>query len=164
MTSVNIVADPEKKSTTILCVDDDSDFRSEYKRWLNPYFSLLEAPNGYSGLEKYRKNRRQIKLLITDNIMPLKNGLDLLHTIYQNYPQTSLPSLLISANADRDLYLAIRSIPFFNGKVSVMAKDFDFQTELIPIIQEIMDHHDRHSSTLERYVQRKGWERKKIWG
>lgn len=71
----------------ILIVDDEPDIRSMLSRHLRfSGYSVDEAENGRDALEKMAK--RKTDIVITDIMMPVMDGVDLLRNIQKHYPLT----------------------------------------------------------------------------
>ena len=92
---------------TILLVDDDQQFR-EYMRemLMDQNYDVIEAVNGEVGLEKF--NASKPDLVITDIVMPEKEGIELILTLRNIDP--SIPIIAVSGgnlgNADSYLNMA----------------------------------------------------------
>jgi two-component system response regulator YesN len=75
---------------TVLLVDDEISLLNSLSKEINwPQFGIetvLKATDGEAALEQFKTNR--IDLLITDIKMPLMDGLELLRTVRQEYPET----------------------------------------------------------------------------
>lgn len=71
----------------ILIIEDDENVRNYFKIVLEEAkYRVIEARNGVEGVEKYLENRDNIKLVILDLIMPLKNGKETLDEIKKINP------------------------------------------------------------------------------
>lgn len=71
----------------ILIVDDNADFRSELKDFLEGY-DVIEAPNGEEALKILRR-ANEIGLVLLDVMMPGVNGIDVLSAIKKEDPDLS---------------------------------------------------------------------------
>jgi len=62
-------------SVTILLIEDDHVIRELYSKifGFNGY-RVIEATDGEDGIEKFKEHRDEIRLLITDVMMPNRNG------------------------------------------------------------------------------------------
>ena len=61
---------------TILLADDEPQIRSIlYDLLINSGYNVIEAVDGLDALEKYKNNIQDIKLVITDIIMPRMDGI-----------------------------------------------------------------------------------------
>jgi DNA-binding response OmpR family regulator len=64
-------------SETILLIEDDSDIRELYKKIFeyNGY-KVIAAVDGEDGIAKFLEHQNEIRLLVSDVMMPNKNGKD----------------------------------------------------------------------------------------
>lgn len=73
----------------ILLIDDDRIARMKYKRWLEELnCEVIEAADGYEGLDQYRDHRPE--LVITDIIMPQKDGIQMMFELQREYPDLNI--------------------------------------------------------------------------
>jgi len=89
---VRKVLDQQKKEKTtvrILLIDDDDLVRSVMKQTLEREgFEVLEASNGNEGLMIFKNEPTD--LIITDLLMPEKDGMEIIIEIQKDYPNTKL--------------------------------------------------------------------------
>jgi PAS domain S-box-containing protein len=89
---VRKVLDQQKKEKTnvrILLIDDEELVRSVMKRILeHEGFKVVEASNGNEGLMIFRNDPTD--LVITDLLMPEKDGMEIIIEIQKTYPNTKL--------------------------------------------------------------------------
>lgn len=86
---------------TVLVVDDNPDLRFYVSGILRDSgFAVLLARNGEEGFA-VAKNRRP-DLIVTDLMMPLVSGLDLIRMIRENEELKGTPVILLTAKADED--------------------------------------------------------------
>ncbi len=121
------------KPKSILVVDDDQQFRNFMVDLLSDYnFEVSTADNGVIGLDKIFVN--QPDLLITDIVMPEKEGVELILTTKKL--NASLPIVAVSGgnmgNADSYLKMAKKL-----GADAVLAKPFS-HTEIVDVINELL--------------------------
>ena len=84
---------------TILIVEDQADVRELITQVLIQYgYNIIEATDGEDALEKCKKYKKEIHLLITDVIMPKLNGLELRDQIVAHYPEIKV--IFMSGYAD----------------------------------------------------------------
>jgi len=82
------------QNLTVLYVEDDDDLRDETVEFLKKFFHTVDvARNGKDGLDSFAKHRQD--LVITDIIMPVMEGLEMIELIRQI--DTEVPILIISA-------------------------------------------------------------------
>ncbi|MBE9185185.1 response regulator [Microcoleus sp. LEGE 07076] len=91
----------ETAAGTVLVVDDNPDLRFYVSGILRDSgFAVLLARNGEEGFA-VAKNRRP-DLIVTDLMMPLISGLDLIRMIRQDEELQGTPTILLTAKADED--------------------------------------------------------------
>ena len=79
----------EKTSVRILLIDDDDPVRSVMKQILEREgFEVLEASNGKEGLMIFKNDPTD--LVITDLLMPEKDGMEIIIEIQKEYPNTKM--------------------------------------------------------------------------
>ena len=112
------VANKEK----ILVVDDDQAHRNCLKDFLELRgYVCIEAQNGVHALEVLETEG--VDMIITDNQMPLMDGLDFIEQVNQEYSDEILPIFLMTA----ELSYPVRLRAFKNGVNRVFEKPLDFQ-------------------------------------
>jgi signal transduction histidine kinase/CheY-like chemotaxis protein len=88
------------KETSILIVDDNTDMRGYLQRLLSPYFTVHTANNGKHALEKIAEN--EFDLVLSDIMMPIMDGKELLENIRSNTSTARLPVIFLSARAGEE--------------------------------------------------------------
>jgi CheY-like chemotaxis protein len=112
------VANKEK----ILVVDDDKTIRCCLKDFLELRgYLCLEAENGVQALEVLEN--QAVDMIITDNQMPLMDGLELIEQVNQDYSGEIIPIFLMTA----EVSYPVRLRAFKNGVNRVFEKPLDFQ-------------------------------------
>lgn len=86
--------------TKILIVDDNGDMRAYLKRLLQPYFTIHTASNGSDALKQIKQNRPS--LVLSDIMMPIMNGKELLEHIRNDEYLYNLPVIFLSARAGEE--------------------------------------------------------------
>jgi CheY-like chemotaxis protein len=85
------------KSSTLLCVDDDSGIRELYELLLTSFgYEVLLAEDGRSALQLVHSKRNKIAAVILDYQMPEMNGLELATELKRFRPH--LPIVMISGS------------------------------------------------------------------
>jgi len=84
----------------IIIADDNSDMRAYVKRLLEPYYEVIAVENGEVALAQIQQQLPD--LLLTDVMMPLMDGFDLLHHIRENPDTQTLPVIMLSARAGEE--------------------------------------------------------------
>ena len=92
------------KTLTILYAEDEEGIRKNIAASLRYYTKeVIEAENGKIALELYKSEKPDI--VITDILMPLMNGVDLVREIRKTDEET--PLVIISAHTDREFLLKV---------------------------------------------------------
>jgi len=91
----------------ILVIDDDENYRAVLRGFIEEKgHTVLEASGADEGLKVFSEEK--IDLVVSDMMMPVKSGLDLLHALKQIQPKvlfimvTGFPTLEIATRAMRD--------------------------------------------------------------
>lgn len=70
------------KTYSILLIEDEKDLRQAICDFLSIQgYKVVEASNGYEGLQLYKQNYTDIRLIITDIQMPVMNGYEFLNSL-----------------------------------------------------------------------------------
>ncbi len=73
----------------ILIIDDEPQIRSMLRLMLERVgYEIAEAPDGIEGIRKYRENPAD--LIITDLIMPNKDGIGMIIDLKKEFPQVKI--------------------------------------------------------------------------
>lgn len=122
-----------KGSETILIAEDDQGVLNLIGITLKDYgYHVLKANNGKKALEIFQKYKDEIKLLITDVIMPEMNGKDLSIEINKLYP--GIKMLFMSSYIDN---VIVRGGKLDKG-VNLLQKPFNSH-DLVKTVREILD-------------------------
>lgn len=105
----------------LLIIDDDIFFRELIKDILNDYpINIIEAANGEEGLDTLKKE--PIHVVITDIIMPEKEGLESIIEIIQKYPGVKILAVSGGGASGTTYYLEMAQSL---GAHETLAKPFD---------------------------------------
>ena len=75
------------KRAAILVVDDEPEIRELMKACLEiEGFVVITAANGREGLQRYKENKDQVRVIITDLDMPAMTGPDMIRKIFKITP------------------------------------------------------------------------------
>lgn len=110
----------------ILVVDDDGDFRSELKDYLEGY-EVTEVSSGEAALGLLKK-ANEIGIVILDVMMPGLNGLEVLKEIKKTSPE--IHTIILTGHSSKDI-----AIEALKGR----ADDYIEKPLDIPKIKEIID-------------------------
>lgn len=84
----------------ILLADDNADMREYAQRLLLPYYDVIAVPDGEEALRMVREARPD--LVLSDVMMPRRDGFGLLRELRNNPETAGIPILLLSARAGEE--------------------------------------------------------------
>lgn len=120
-----------EKKYTVLLAEDNEEVRSYVKSCLEPYFYVLEADNGETAFEKVVDKYPDI--VVSDIMMPRKDGLELCAEIKQDLRTGHIPVILMTA---RSMVMQIKE-GFSSGADDYIVKPFNMDV-LIYRIKNIL--------------------------
>lgn len=134
-------------SVRILCVEDESDLRSDIcEELVSAGYQVDEAGNGQDALTLLRAN--SYDLVLCDITMPRMSGLDLLRHVRQEPALGDLPFIFLTALASRQDIIAGKQA----GVDDYLTKPIDFDLMLITIaarLDQVARIKGRRDSTTE---------------
>ena len=87
---------------TVLLVEDESTARSAMSEFLeNLGYEVLQAANGQDALAIYTERWREIRIVISDLIMPHLNGVEMAEAMWKDHQE--VPIIFVSAYGDEDV-------------------------------------------------------------
>jgi PAS domain S-box-containing protein len=89
-----------KQTETVLVADDNADMRRHIQSVLQKQYRVITAANGLQALQKIRVEKPL--LVLSDIMMPVMNGIELLKQIKQNKQTAQLPVILLTARAGEE--------------------------------------------------------------
>ncbi len=120
-----------KEEAIVLIVDDNKDILNLLQASLKTHYNVISAINGKIGIEKAIENIPDV--IISDVMMPEKNGFELCNTLKNDERTSHIPIILLTAKAsDQD---KIRGLS--NGADAFITKPFN-KAELFVRIQELI--------------------------
>ncbi|WP_299671710.1 response regulator [uncultured Polaribacter sp.] len=134
----NFFTDTTQKN--ILVVDDNFEMRMYLKSILKEY-NCLEAENGIEALNMLSKHT--IDFILTDNMMPILNGIDFIKRVKEI--QIDTPILMLTAKTDRESKLEVLRL----GIDDFMSKPFE-KEELLIRIKNALHNHQKRSDFLKK--------------
>jgi signal transduction histidine kinase/DNA-binding response OmpR family regulator len=128
-----------KDLKTVLLVEDNKDMREYISTGLSGY-NIIEAEDGYEGVEKLLKN--EIDYIITDYMMPKMNGYDFIKKIKaENY---NIPVLMLTARTDNKTKLEVLRL----GIDDYMSKPFEEEELLLRVKNGLINYNSQ-----QEYIQ-----------
>jgi CheY-like chemotaxis protein len=90
----------------ILVIDDTAVIRAMIRRWLEVAgHEVEEAEDGDIGIEKFRANPAD--LVITDLIMPHKEGLQVIRELHQEFPGVKIIAISAGGQIEQETQLDV---------------------------------------------------------
>ena len=93
----------------LLIIDDSEVDRSILKKILEIDFHIMEAENGFKGMETLLENRRRIDGILLDLHMPVLDGFHVLELMKEN-KITDIPVIIITAESTEQNLL--KTLPY----------------------------------------------------
>jgi CheY-like chemotaxis protein len=122
----------QPKQATVLVVDDEYNIRSMMKEIMEMSgLKVFTAGNGQDGVEIYKRNRKDIDLIIMDMVMPVMDGREAFKQIRKLNPDQKI--FIISGYSQREDMEDLLD----NGAVGFMRKPFQVR-EIVDKINEIL--------------------------
>jgi CheY-like chemotaxis protein len=120
--------------TRILLVDDDEQFRSMLSESLRRAgYEVTEARDGFEGIRLYRNHPSD--LIITDLIMPEKEGLETIQEYRRGYPEVKIIAISGgSRNGSVDYLKMAKAL----GAQRVLAKPF-LRQEILDAVTQVLE-------------------------
>jgi len=118
----------------ILIIEDEEEIRAMLKQVLeDSAYEVLDAPDGTRGVELYRE--RPADLVITDMVMPGKNGMETILDLRLENPDVKIIAISGGANIGPEPYLEVAE---GLGAVRVFTKPFRIE-DLLEAIRRVLD-------------------------
>ena len=93
------------REATILVVEDNDDFRSFLVNCLCEKYSVLEASNGKEALDILKKSNTERMLILSDVMMPVMDGMELLKCVKTDVELSHIPFILLTARTAEEYQL-----------------------------------------------------------
>jgi diguanylate cyclase (GGDEF)-like protein/PAS domain S-box-containing protein len=139
----------DSRELPLLLVVEDNNFLQAYlETLLTPYYRVAVASDGVEGLEKAKS--LQPNLIVSDQVMPRQNGLDLLKEIRSTPELSSTPVIFLTARSGMEA--RIESLDA--GADDYIAKPFD-ERELLARVRNLLRSHsaEQQLAVLNRQLQ-----------
>ena len=118
---------------TILIIDDDNQVREMLKTMLVfSGYQVLEACDGNEGLSIFKTHL--VDLVITDILMPKKDGLETILDIQREFPGTKIIAISGGGRIGPESYLKLAKS---FGAQSIITKPFT-RLDVLPVIEEML--------------------------
>jgi diguanylate cyclase (GGDEF)-like protein/PAS domain S-box-containing protein len=132
----------------LLLVEDNNFLLAYLQTLLSPYYRVAVASDGVEGLEKAKTLRPN--LIVSDQVMPRQNGLDLLKEIRSTPELSSTPVIFLTARSGMEA--RIESLDA--GADDYISKPFD-ERELLARVRNLLRSHsaEQQLALLNRQLQ-----------
>ena len=117
----------------ILIIDDDEQIRKTLRATLEREgHNVVEAPDGYHGVQLFR--RKGADLVITDIVMPNKEGLETIRELREDCPDVKIVAISGGGVIEPRFYLYLAQK---SGAVRTLAKPFN-RSELLAAVDDLL--------------------------
>lgn len=130
---VSVDEEDDQGKPVLLLVEDDRDMAAYTRGLLAAQFSVIHASNGVAGLKMAETHLPDI--ILTDVMMPEKDGVSMLRDIRNNELTSHIPALIFSAKTS----LESRMKGFEAGALIYLSKPFH-PNELLVQCQNLLNH------------------------
>lgn len=121
------------KRGTILLIEDDPQLRKLFrKKMVGKGYTIIEASNGKEGIERFQEEPPD--LVITDIVMPEKEGLETISELRKMTPDVNIIAISGGGRASPDSYL---NTAMHLGAKRVFSKPLDWP-EMFKTIEEFV--------------------------
>jgi len=118
----------------LLLIDDDTQFRSMLKQLLERNgYEVIEASDGQAGIDLFRKSN--IDLVISDLIMPEKEGLETIQELKEEFPDVKIIAI---SGGGRSNPASILDTAAQFGAVQIFPKPVD-REKLLGAIKDLLE-------------------------
>jgi YesN/AraC family two-component response regulator len=118
---------------SILVIDDEEHIRTLIRQMLElSGYKVYEAPDGKVGLEIFRE--KQVDLIITDILMPEKEGLETIMELRRSFPDVKIIAI---SGGGQSGNLSFLSAAKHLGALRTLTKPFSYE-ELLKTIRELI--------------------------
>jgi len=120
-------------ANSILIIDDEKDFRTSLRHVFECHdYKVYEACNGKEGVEVYR--RITVDVVITDILMPEKDGLETIREIKKEFPNAKIIAMSGVVKSGLDLLSIAREF----GATHCIRKPFQ-PDDIIRLVNSMLD-------------------------
>ncbi|MEG1993210.1 MAG: EAL domain-containing protein, partial [Acetivibrio sp.] len=143
----------ETKKKTILVVDDSEISRMAVVATLEEEYAIMQAENGEQALRVLKENSRTIDMIITDIMMPVMDGFQLLHEIVKDNVFRHIPTVVVTAMSKQADEIKALEL----GAVDVIVKPFD-PTVILKRIENLLRLSEVENIQAEFQIMKKNQE------
>ncbi|MBD3226438.1 MAG: response regulator [Caldithrix sp.] len=119
----------------IILIDDDFDVRAFTSKMLQSEgYEVFEAENGSEGLQIMRDHVDEVDLVITDIIMPDKEGIETIQELKRDYPDVRILAISGGGKVHPEGYLGLAKAM---GANDTLSKPF-IKQDLIDAVENAM--------------------------
>jgi PAS domain S-box-containing protein len=130
---------PRGRGETILLVDDEAPFREITQATLEKYgYNVLTAADGTEGLTAFMQNRSEVRLILTDIMMPVMDGAALIRSLQKM--DVDVKFIAISGLLDTERAAVETAAP--SAQVEYLAKPFSTDNLLLTV-SEVLARADK---------------------
>ena len=145
---IETIDNQSNEKAIVLIVDDNKDILNLLQTSLVSHYNVISAINGKTGIEKALEHIPDV--IISDIMMPEKNGFELCKTLKSDEKTSHIPIILLTAKAsDQD---KIRGLS--NGADAFITKPFN-KAELFVRIQELIK---LRTLLYQKYTSASSWD------
>lgn len=124
----------------ILVIDDEEQVRRLLSQALKLHgYEVTLAANGQEGVREYR--RAQADLIITDILMPDREGLEIIQELRREFPTSKIFTI---SGADEVLGMDVLEVAKRFGALRTFKKPFDLH-DILKAVKEVVPPPPRHS-------------------
>ncbi|GAB3996804.1 hypothetical protein GCM10028807_40320 [Spirosoma daeguense] len=124
---------PQTTKPTILVVEDNTDLQGYINLILSEKYRVVTAENGKAALEYLRAEKTEVSLILSDLMMPVMDGYQLLEQLKSEDATRHIPIIMLTARADvQDKLRALRI-----GVDDYLLKPFE-EEELLARIENLL--------------------------
>lgn len=146
----------------LIVIDDLEISRVILKEAFSATYEVLEAENGLVGLEKIKENKKSLKAIFLDMVMPKMNGFEVLTALQGLDMLTKIPVFIITSASDKtlidkafnfgvaDVIPKPFNITVIRQRVKNIIELFDTRNNLSEMVNMQIDVIDAQSKQLQR--------------
>lgn len=130
---------------TILVAEDNHTLRQYLETILSTRYNVLTAENGKAAFQILTQEKTKPQLIISDIMMPIMDGFQLLNTVKKDEALSHLPMIMLTARADiQDKLKALRI-----GVDDYLIKPFEEEELIVRIENLLRNYRERKSEILQ---------------